>query len=178
MKSQALLLALSAPTAGAFAPPISFRPVSVSSFIPSSSKLAAVDPHIIHDLPPHAHSLHHFFTSLVLSDADVSEAVEAVSDAISAPAADATAAATADQGNGWFGFLTGPIEGLLKLIHSILTGVGMSEDAWGVSIIVMTVVIKALTFPLTKSQLESTNKMQVVLRAFFVFSLVSLLRSC
>lgn len=43
----------------------------------------------------------------------------------------------------------------------LLTGMGMSADAWGVSIIVMTIVIKLLTFPLTKQQLESTNKMQV-----------------
>mmetsp|Transcript_20333 Transcript_20333/g.40251 ORF Transcript_20333/g.40251 Transcript_20333/m.40251 type:complete len:432 (-) Transcript_20333:242-1537(-) len=162
MKSQALLFALSASTAAAFAPPVSFRPVTVSSSATTSSKLSAFDPNVLHDLPQHADSLHHFLSSIVVADADVSEAVEAVSSAVSAPAADATAAATADQGNGWFGFLTGPIEGLLKLIHSILTGVGMSEDAWGVSIIVMTVVIKAATFPLTKSQLESTNKMQAL----------------
>jgi YidC/Oxa1 family membrane protein insertase len=37
----------------------------------------------------------------------------------------------------------------------------IGTNAWGVSIIVMTVVIKAATYPLTRSQLESTNKMQV-----------------
>jgi YidC/Oxa1 family membrane protein insertase len=102
-------------------------------------------------------SLNHFFTSLTLADLDV-DAVTA-----SAASADAAAAAAAadSANNGWFGFLTLPIEFLLKLIHTALTSVGMSADAWGVSIIAMTVVIKALTFPLTKSQLESTNKMQV-----------------
>jgi YidC/Oxa1 family membrane protein insertase len=39
---------------------------------------------------------------------------------------------------------------------------GMSADAWGVSIIAMTIVIKLVTFPLTKQQLESTNKMQAL----------------
>lgn len=71
-------------------------------------------------------------------------------------------AATADQGNGWFGFLTVPIEGLLQLIHSALVAVGVSADAWGVSIIMLTVLIKVLTFPLTKTQLESTTKMQAM----------------
>jgi membrane protein insertase Oxa1/YidC/SpoIIIJ len=57
--------------------------------------------------------------------------------------------------------MVGKSEHLLQLIHSTLSGVGLSSNAWGVSIIGMTVVIKALTFPLTRSQLESTNKMQV-----------------
>lgn len=158
MKSQALLIALSAPMAAAFAPPrTSFR---------AASKLSAVDPSHLNDLPQHVDSLHHFFSSLTLADLDV----DAVSTAAAAPVVPmdaapgvdvAAAAATTDQGNGWFGFLTLPIEALLKAIHVGLTSVGMSADAWGVSIIAMTVVIKALTFPLTKSQLESTNKMQV-----------------
>ena len=75
-------------------------------------------------------------------------------------AVDAAAAVATGDGNGWFGFLTVPIEGLLKIIHQSLSSAGVSE-AWGLSIIAMTVLIKALTFPLTKTQLESTNKMQV-----------------
>lgn len=109
-------------------------------------------------------SLNHFLSSLTLADLDV-DAVTATSSAVVSvptdPMAAADAAATAAADNGWFGFLTLPIEALLKLIHTLLTSVGMSADAWGVSIIAMTVVIKAATFPLTKSQLESTNKMQV-----------------
>jgi len=153
MKLQALAIALiSAPAAVAFAPPMSFRPAS-------ASKLSmAADPSFLHDLPQHADSLHHFFSSLQISDADVSDAVEAVASAVPL---DAAVAPPADN-NGWFGFLTVPIEGLLKLIHVSLTTIGLSEDAWGVSIIVMTLLIKLLTFPLTKSQLESTNKMQAL----------------
>ncbi len=158
MKFQALAVAVSAPLAASFAPPASFRP---------SSKLAAIDPSSFHELPQHADSLNHFLTSLNLADLDVDAVAASSSAATSAPidssAADAAAAAAATDSanNGWFGFLTLPIEFLLKLIHTALTSVGMSADAWGVSIIAMTVVIKALTFPLTKSQLESTNKMQV-----------------
>lgn len=95
----------------------------------------------------------------MISDLDTAVDAAATIPMDAAPGAATDAAAAND--NGWFGFLTGPIESLLKLIHTVLTSVGLSEDAWGVSIIVMTVLIKALTFPLTKSQLESTNKMQV-----------------
>ena len=63
--------------------------------------------------------------------------------------------------NGWFGFLTGPTMAFLQLIHTGLVGVGLNSNSWGVSIIVLTLTIKLLTFPLTKQQLESTQKMQV-----------------
>ena len=153
MKSQVLILALSSSVADAFAPPTFFRP---------TSKLSAVDPSSFHDLPQHVDSLHHFFSSITLADLDVdavSSAAAPVVDAApdAAMAADAAAAGTQ---NGWFGFLTLPIESLLKFINVALVSMGIT-NAWGVSIITMTVVIKALTFPLTKSQLESTNKMQV-----------------
>merc|ERR1719253_2171201 len=72
-----------------------------------------------------------------------------------------TAADAANNNGGWFGFLTLPIESLLQILHGGLKSVGV-PNAWGTSIIVMTLVIKALTFPLTKGQLESTNKMQAL----------------
>lgn len=156
MKSQVLILALSPSVADAFAPPTSiFRP---------TSKLSAVDPSSFHDLPQHVDSLHHFFSSITLADLDVDAVSSAAAPVVTDAAPDAAMAAdaaAAGQQNGWFGFLTLPIESLLKFIHVALTSMGVSANAWGVSIIAMTVVIKALTFPLTKSQLESTNKMQV-----------------
>eukprot|EP00584_Thalassiosira_punctigera_P006209 CAMPEP_0172526340 /NCGR_PEP_ID=MMETSP1067-20121228/1268_1 /TAXON_ID=265564 ORGANISM="Thalassiosira punctigera, Strain Tpunct2005C2" /NCGR_SAMPLE_ID=MMETSP1067 /ASSEMBLY_ACC=CAM_ASM_000444 /LENGTH=438 /DNA_ID=CAMNT_0013309827 /DNA_START=108 /DNA_END=1424 /DNA_ORIENTATION=+ len=165
MKYQALAIALSAPVAAAFAPPLSFRPCS------TGTKLAVVDPLSIHDLPQHTDALHHFFSSLTLADIDVDAVSDAAAsapvvpiDAAPAPvdvAAVAAADAAAQNNGGWFGFLTLPIESLLQFFHSILASTG-AGNAWGVSIIAMTVVIKALTFPLTKSQLESTNKMQAL----------------
>jgi len=159
MKSQALLIALSAPMAAAFAPPMSFR---------SSSKLSLVDPSSLHDLPQHVDSMHHFFSSLTLADLNAdSLAADAITVPMNAPpgtvdaAATAVDAAAADPGNGWFGFLTLPIETLLQTLHQGLAGLGIG-NAWGISIILMTMVIKALTFPLTKAQLESTNKMQAL----------------
>lgn len=144
--------------AAAFAPPATFRP--------SSTKLSAIDPSSLHDLPQHADSLHQFFSSLTLADLDV-DAVSATAaaiplDAAPAPeAVDAVAEAAAADNGGWFGFLTLPIEALLGFLHGMIASTGI-PGAWGVSIILMTVVIKALTFPLTKSQLESTNKMQAL----------------
>lgn len=96
------------------------------------------------------------------SIADLDAAGLPVSDvAAAAPAAAAAAEEVAKSDNGWFGFLTGPTEGFLQLIHSGLSAAGLDSNSWGVSIIVLTLTIKLLTFPLTKTQLESTQKMQV-----------------
>ena len=123
---------------------------------PSSSSTArafGVDPSQFSDISQHVHSLQDAFTSFSLADA-----VDAVVDA--GDVAAVTEAAKTD--NGWFGFLTGPTQGLLQFIHSVFVAVGVSGNAWGVSIIVLTILIKAVTFPLTKTQLESTNKMQAM----------------
>lgn len=177
---QALAVALTWASASAFAPSAFTRPVRGSS-----SRLGAVDPSTLHDLPHQVEAFRDAFSSsVVISDitaaidattAAAGGAVTQVSDAISsgtvdnvaatvgtaaAPAVDAAAEAATD--NGWFGFLTAPIEGLLGIIHGTLVAVGMDSDAWGVSIVAMTLFIKILTYPLTKQQLESTGKMQAL----------------
>ncbi|GAX15917.1 YidC/Oxa1 family membrane protein insertase [Fistulifera solaris] len=103
------------------------------------------------DLPQHMSS--------ILQDAFGSSSTF-LADAMEVTADAATEVAKTD--NGWFGFLTGPIMFLLQLIHAGLVAVGVSANAWGVSIIAITLLIKAVTFPLTKTQLESTNKMQAM----------------
>ena len=95
------------------------------------------------------------FTSSSISIAD------AAMDALASSTTDPAAVAAADSGSGWFGFLTLPIQGLLEIIHSGIAGLG-TPNAWGISIIVLTLLIKVITFPLTKTQLESTNKMQAM----------------
>ena len=95
----------------------------------------------------------------------LSDAVAALADTAASAgldASDAVTEAVAETDYGWFGFLTLPIEGLLQLIHSLVASVSGAANAWGVSIIILTVLIKAVTFPLTKTQLESTNKMQAM----------------
>mmetsp|Transcript_4705 Transcript_4705/g.6983 ORF Transcript_4705/g.6983 Transcript_4705/m.6983 type:complete len:444 (+) Transcript_4705:183-1514(+) len=150
-----------------------FAPAQRAAFGARTARSMAVDPSIFNDIPQHIESLRDAFTTMSLADLDTDAASQAL-DATSAAAATAAAtavtstppevadAAVAANDNGWFGFLVGPIEGLLGLIHSALVGVGMSADAWGVSIIAMTLLIKLLTFPLTRLQLESTNKMQAL----------------
>lgn len=178
MRSQTLLViggALSAasPIVSAFITPtpFQFQSSSSSSTTTSSSKLSlATDPSsllLLHDVPQHVDTLQHFFSSLTLADMDVnamSSALDAAPGGPDAAAAVTSAAAAADTTNngGWFGFLTLPIESLLQFLHGTLSGVGL-VNAWGVSIILMTMVIKLATFPLTKTQLEGTNKMQVSL---------------
>ena len=165
MRSQTLLviggaLSASSPIVSAFVTPTS------SSTTSSSSKLSlTTDPSLLlHDVPQHVDTLQHFFSSLTLADMDVDAMSSALDVAPSGPdAAAAVTSAAADTTNGgWFGFLTLPIESLLQFLHGTLSGVGLG-NAWGVSIIMMTMVIKLATFPLTKKQLESTNKMQVSL---------------
>ena len=108
----------------------------------------------------HIQSLQDAMPTFSLADLDA--AGLPVSDvAAAAPAAAAAVEEVAKKDNGWFGFLTGPTEGFLQLIHSGLTAVGLDSNAWGISIIVLTLTIKLLTFPLTKTQLESTQRMQV-----------------
>jgi YidC/Oxa1 family membrane protein insertase len=140
-------------TTWAFTPTVRTMVPTYSGRSSTTARAFGVDPTHLAD------TLHHAFTTISLSDAmdalasGAGDAVQAVADNVDA------SGAVVEPDNGWFGFLTGPIEGLLQLIHTGLAATGMG-NAWGVSIIVLTVLIKVVTFPLTKTQLESTNKMQ------------------
>lgn len=104
---------------------------------------------VVQDLPPQLNG----FNDAIFSSFTLADALEAAGDVIDAVPAD---------DNGWFGFLTGPIESILELIHSTTVAVGLNSNAWGLSIIILTLLIKLVTFPLTKSQMESTTKMQAM----------------
>lgn len=56
-------------------------------------------------------------------------------------------------------FLTGVTESSITGLHGFLQGMGVS-NAYGLSIIFFTVLVKIITFPLTYQQLSSTTKMQ------------------
>ena len=120
----------------------------------TTSRPFGVDPSQFSDISHHVNSLQDIMSSISLADA-AEMAVDVVGDATDA-------AADAASNNGWFGFLVAPIMGLLQVIHSALVAVGLSANAWGVSIILLTVLIKVVTFPLTKQQLEGTTKMQAM----------------
>ncbi len=81
-------------------------------------------------------------------------------DAQQAAANGAQAVAEADKG--WFDFfIVGPFEYGLTSLHALLRGAGVQE-AWGPAIIMFTLLLKTLTFPLNKKQIESTAKMQAI----------------
>lgn len=170
-----IAFAVVAAPAAAFAPSAFTRKSGHSGQF-SSQLGMAVDPSSLHDAFA---STSHFISDIsnVVDAITAAEggAVSQASDAISSGVVDnvaasvgtaaapaVNAAAEAAQDNGWFGFLTAPIEGLLGIIHGVLVSMGMDQDAWGVSIVAMTVFIKILTYPLTRQQLESTNKMQML----------------
>jgi len=140
-----LLLALCATSSDAFAPATknTLRQASLRPFSP-------IDPSNLHELPHQIHSFQDVMSSFSIADMDVA----------AIPTEEVTEAAKSN--NGWFGFLTGPTMGFLQLIHAGLNSVGLKGNSWGVSIIVLTLTIKLLTFPLTKTQLESTQKMQTL----------------
>jgi len=170
----ATILALMASSTNAFVPRYQQQPSFSARSINSKNKPlgAMVDPSMFHDMHTHFDSIQSAFSSIAISDEEitaiadtvsdaVAPAVSAISDAVtSVPPEAADVAADASQNSGFFGFLTGPIEFILQGIHAVLVGMGMDENSWGISIVAMTVIIKLVTYPLTKTQLESTTRMQ------------------
>lgn len=163
MKLSPLALAL---LASPCATVVAFAPSSGIARPTTTARSMAVDPTAFADMSHQVSALQDAVSSLLVADVGLVDAVTSgaadnVAEATGALAG-ATDAAAAGTDNGWFGFLAGPIELLLQVIHKVLVGAGMPANAWGISIVAMTLVIKVLTYPLTKSQLESTSKMQTL----------------
>lgn len=133
---------------------IAFAPSSVVK-VPSTQRSAFVDPSIFADVHHHVDSLSSMLSSMTLADG-----TDLADGAVVVDAAGA-AAEIVKNDNGWFGFLEGPIESLLQGIHTGLVGAGMKANTWGLTILAMTTLIKLATYPLTRQQLGSTQKMQV-----------------
>lgn len=143
MRLQIFLVCLVIGAAEAFTPAV--RPI-VGAKITSTARSFGVDPSHFETAQQHFGAIGDLLSTFSIADAaaDVVDAAEEVG-----------------KDNGWFGFLTAPIAALLVGIHSVVAATG-TANSWGVSIIALTLLIKVVTFPLTKSQLESTNKMQAV----------------
>uniref|UniRef100_A0A1J3GDQ4 Inner membrane protein ALBINO3, chloroplastic n=2 Tax=Noccaea caerulescens TaxID=107243 RepID=A0A1J3GDQ4_NOCCA len=60
---------------------------------------------------------------------------------------------------GWFGFISDGMELVLKILKDGLSAVHVPY-AYGFAIILLTIIVKAATYPLTKQQVESTLAMQ------------------
>lgn len=97
-------------------------------------------------------------TAIFLADADPSAAADAVSNATDAAAA---VADTASKKGGFFGFFSDSFEQFLKLIDAGLDNAGV-PFSYGFAIIVITVLVKVATYPLSKKQVESTLSMQAL----------------
>ncbi|KAK9156633.1 hypothetical protein Scep_003207 [Stephania cephalantha] len=67
--------------------------------------------------------------------------------------------AAVQKNGGWFGFISEGMEVVLKVLKDGLTAVHVPY-AYGFAIILLTIIVKVATFPLTKKQVESTLAMQ------------------
>ncbi|XP_076946373.1 inner membrane protein ALBINO3, chloroplastic-like [Bidens hawaiensis] len=70
-----------------------------------------------------------------------------------------SATATAQKSGGWFGFISDAMEVVLKVLKDGLSAVHVPYS-YGFAIILLTVIVKIATLPLTKKQVESTLAMQ------------------
>ena len=65
------------------------------------------------------------------------------------------------QDNGWFGWLADGFEAILKVLDSGLEQLNVPYS-YGFAIILLTVMVKVATYPLSKAQVESTISMQAL----------------
>jgi len=154
-----------------------FAPVGLSG---RQSTTRAMDTSSLQDLPHHIQSFQDVISTFSIADLDPTAIANNVADVVQAvdPSGAAGDVAEVATKNGWFGFLTGPTMAFLELIHTGLNTVGLNSNSWGVSIIALTLSIKLLTFPLTKAQLESTQKMQVCNLILLLRVFICCRRSC
>ncbi|KAJ4980206.1 hypothetical protein NE237_010986 [Protea cynaroides] len=114
-----------------------------------------------HEVPPLHQSdssidFHGIFSraeSLLYTLADAAVATD------SAGVAAGSTDAAAQKNGGWFGFISEAMESVLKVLKDGLTAVHVPY-AYGFAIILLTVLVKVATLPLTKQQVESTLAMQ------------------
>nr|GMD20325.1 inner membrane protein PPF-1, chloroplastic [Ipomoea batatas] len=116
-----------------------------------------------HELPP-IHSLNSAVDfgailtraeSLLYTIADAAVAT----DAATGGAASGDPAAVPQKNSGWFGFISDSMEFVLKILKSGLEAVHIPYS-YGFAIILLTIIVKVATLPLTKQQVESTLAMQ------------------
>ncbi|KAG5566891.1 hypothetical protein RHGRI_002442 [Rhododendron griersonianum] len=79
--------------------------------------------------------------------------------AVAVDPAASTDPAAAQKNGGWFSFIADGMEVVLKVLKDGLTAVHVPY-AYGFAIILLTVIVKLVTFPLTKQQVESSLAMQ------------------
>lgn len=111
-----------------------------------------------HEIPP-VHSLHSpvdFSAILARAEGLLYTLADA---AVAADPAASSADAAVQKNNGWFGFISDGMEFVLKVLKDGLAAVHVPYS-YGFAIILLTVIVKVATYPLTKQQVESTLAMQ------------------
>ncbi|XP_077232871.1 inner membrane protein PPF-1, chloroplastic-like [Tasmannia lanceolata] len=130
-----------------------FRPRKIKTKIKFSFN--EIPPH--HDLDPSIIDFHGIFTraeGLFYTLADSAVATAEFSSGVVGSSEGA-----AQKNGGWFGFISETMEVVLKVLKDGLTTVHVPY-AYGFAIILLTVIVKVATLPLTKKQVESTLAMQ------------------
>ncbi|KAF7823599.1 inner membrane protein PPF-1, chloroplastic [Senna tora] len=91
----------------------------------------------------------------------LADATVAADPAVAAAAASGSSSADAavQKNGGWFGFVSEGMESVLKVLKDALSAVHVPYS-YGFAIILLTVIVKVATLPLTKQQVESTLAMQ------------------
>ncbi|PSS14267.1 Inner membrane protein like [Actinidia chinensis var. chinensis] len=111
----------------------------------------------LHELPP-IHTLDSSIDfSAIFSRAE--SLIYTIADAAVTADPATSGGATVQKNGGWFGFISEAMEVVLKVLKDGLTAVHVPY-AYGFAIILLTVLVKIATFPLTKQQVESTLAMQ------------------
>ncbi|XP_027159395.1 inner membrane protein PPF-1, chloroplastic [Coffea eugenioides] len=138
-------------------------PLPRHAFLPQRTRLISTTrvKFSLHELPPPIHNSIDF--GAIVSRAEsllytLADAAVAVDPATGGAASDSTTA-VAQKSGGWFGFISEAMEFVLKILKDGLSAVHVPY-AYGFAIILLTVIVKAATFPLTRRQVESTLAMQ------------------
>ncbi|EEF31010.1 inner membrane protein PPF-1, chloroplastic [Ricinus communis] len=110
----------------------------------------------LHEIPPITHLDSVDFNSIVSRAESLLYTLADAAVAVDSSAATDTAV---QKNNGWFGFISEGMEFVLKVLKDGLSSVHVPYS-YGFAIILLTVIVKIATLPLTKQQVESTLAMQ------------------
>ncbi|KAL3625884.1 Inner membrane protein PPF-1, chloroplastic [Castilleja foliolosa] len=133
--------------------------LSRHGFVPHSRRISTK---VKFSLTPIDHSAN--FSSIVERAENLLYTLADAAVAADGGAAASDSAAAAQKNGGWFGFISDAMEVVLKVTNGGVLKDGLAAVhvpyAYGFAIILLTVLVKVATLPLTKQQVESTLAMQ------------------
>ncbi|ESW04072.1 hypothetical protein PHAVU_011G065100 [Phaseolus vulgaris] len=112
----------------------------------------------LHQIPP-IHSISHSIDFAGIATRAEGLLYTLADAAVAADPAASTTDVAVQKNGGWFGFISEAMEAVLKVLKDGLSAVHVPYT-YGFAIILLTVIVKAATLPLTKQQVESTLAMQ------------------